>query len=168
MPILDPHALDVTSHSPDQTLRFGMRLGQLLQPLDVVCLSGELGAGKTTMAIGIGRGWGALEHVTSPTFVIINEYHRADGAELHHVDCYRLCNPADIPSSGLLERLDAGSALMIEWPEHVVAWLPEERLWIGMEYLGDEKRTLRFRPRGARFEQLLAAFRRATFGEQVV
>ena len=62
---MDAHALDFISYNPDQTLRYGVKLGQLLQPRDLICLSGQLGAGKTVLAIGIGRGWGALEQVTT-------------------------------------------------------------------------------------------------------
>ncbi len=167
MPILDPHGLDFTSQSAEQTQRFGMRIGQLLQPGDVVCLSGELGAGKTTLAVGIGRGWGVLEQVTSPTFVIVKEYHRADGSALHHVDAYRLGSETDIVSSGFPERLDAQKTLLIEWPEHVTDWLPQERLWISLDYLGNERRALHLNPHGARFEQLMVVFRKATFGQQV-
>ena len=167
MPILDQHALDVSSLSSEQTQRYGMRIGQLLQPGDVICLSGELGAGKTTLAAGIGRGWGALEQVTSPTFVIVNEYHRADGAELHHVDCYRLDSELDVISSGLPERLDNGTTLLIEWPEKVAGWLPDSRLRVMLKYLDDERRTLHFDPFGGRFESFMSMFRKATFGKQV-
>ncbi|MFQ5408581.1 MAG: tRNA (adenosine(37)-N6)-threonylcarbamoyltransferase complex ATPase subunit type 1 TsaE [Anaerolineales bacterium] len=167
MPILDPHALEVTSLSPEQTQRYGMRIGQLLQPGDVICLSGELGAGKTTLAAGIGRGWGALEKVTSPTFVIVNEYHRADGAELHHVDCYRLESELDINSSGLPERIENGATLLIEWPEKAAGWLPAAMLQVDLEYMEDERRTIHLRPNGRRFESFMAAFRKSAFGQQV-
>ena len=86
-----------------------------------------------------GGGWGALEQVTSPTFVIVNEYHRADGSALHHVDAYRLGSEADIVSSGFPERLDAQKTLLIEWPEHVTDWLPQERLWISLDYFGERE-----------------------------
>ena len=70
MPILNEWTLDFISNSVAQTERLGARLGQLLQVGDLICLSGELGAGKTAMARGIGRGWGTTLRVTSPYFYI--------------------------------------------------------------------------------------------------
>jgi len=74
MPILPPHAFEVFSHSPEQTRRVGIRLGSLLQVGDIVCLEGDLGSGKTTLVQGITQGWGSPSKVTSPTYVIVNEY----------------------------------------------------------------------------------------------
>ena len=82
MPILSPHSLEIISRSPEQTRRVGMRLGAMLQVGDVVGLCGELGSGKTTLVQGIGAGWGSLDAVTSPTFVLVNVYRRTDGQNL--------------------------------------------------------------------------------------
>ncbi len=75
-PILDPHSCELISLSPEQTRRVGMRLGALLQVGDVLALSGDLGAGKTTLMQGIASGWGSLDAVSSPTFVLVNVYRR--------------------------------------------------------------------------------------------
>ena len=163
MPIMNAHALDFMSYNYEETLRYGVKLGQLLQPRDLVCLSGHMGAGKTVLAIGIGRGWGALEQVTSPSYVLANEYSRADGAQLHHLDCHRMVQPGDAEHICLDERLAAGASLMVEWPENIVAALPGERLWIGMRYIEKEKRNMEIRAAGARFEKLLAGFRKTAF-----
>ncbi len=106
MPILDEHSLDFVSHSPEQTRRLGVRLGELLKPGDLVLLAGDLGAGKTTFAQGIARGWGSLDPVTSPTFVLVNEYRRADEARLFHFDAFRLDAPAEAVSLGLQEMIE--------------------------------------------------------------
>ncbi len=82
MPILDQNSLEYFSRSAEQTRRLGMRLGTLLKTGQGVYLSGELGSGKTTLVQGIAQGWGSIDHVTSPTFVLINEYHRPDGETL--------------------------------------------------------------------------------------
>ncbi|HEX6386596.1 MAG TPA: tRNA (adenosine(37)-N6)-threonylcarbamoyltransferase complex ATPase subunit type 1 TsaE, partial [Anaerolineae bacterium] len=80
MAILDKWTLDFVSNSVEQTVRLGVRLGELLQGRDLLCLSGELGVGKTALARGVGRGWGTALRVTSPTFVLVNEYPRvSDG-----------------------------------------------------------------------------------------
>ena len=163
MPIMDAHALDFISYNYDQTLRYGVKLGQLLQPGDLVCLSGHMGAGKTVLAIGIGRGWGALEQVTSPSYVLANEYSRADGAQLHHLDCYRLQQGGDAAHVCIGERLDAGASLILEWPENIAVELPSECLWIGISYVEEEKRNMEVRAAGERFEKLLAGFRQTAF-----
>jgi tRNA threonylcarbamoyladenosine biosynthesis protein TsaE len=86
MPILDDRNFEFFSHSPEQTRRLGIQLGKLLSQGDVICLEGNLGAGKTTLIQGLARGWGALDQVSSPTYVIVNEYGRPDGQTLFHVD----------------------------------------------------------------------------------
>lgn len=165
MPILDPWTLDFVSSSPAQTARLGVRLGELLQAHDLLCLSGELGAGKTALAQGIGRGWGTAVRVTSPTFTLINEYPRPhDGRILYHVDGYRLETAADVVTVGLEDILDGDGAIMIEWPERIAALLPPDHLWIELTYLNERRRALRFMARGARAQALLEAFKRSAFG----
>ncbi|CUS03468.2 conserved protein of unknown function [Candidatus Promineifilum breve] len=165
MAILDDRTLDFVSTSVAQTERLGIRLGELLEPRDVVCLSGELGAGKTTLARGIGRGWGTPLRVTSPTFVLVNEYPRSsDGAILYHVDCYRLERAADIATTGLEDILDAEAAAIIEWPEHIVDLLPADRLWITLTYDSPTRRRLRLSAIGPRAANLLVDFRKNAFG----
>ena len=90
MPILDAHMLEFFSRSPEQTRRIGMRLGALLKAGDIICLQGDLGAGKTTFTQGLAQGWGSLDSVSSPTFILVNLYRRADGEQLFHLDAYRL------------------------------------------------------------------------------
>lgn len=165
MAILDEHTLDFTSRSLEQTVRLGVRLGELLQPSDFVCLSGELGAGKTSLARGIGRGWGSSIRVTSPTFTLINEYPRQhDTRVLYHIDCYRLEQEADIITVGLDDIFDSDGAIMIEWPERIERWLPEDRLWIALSYVDEMRRNLRFTAVGPRSTVLLADFKRSAFG----
>src|SRR5512137_2849521 len=95
MPILDPHTFEFFSKSPEQTRRLGMRLGALLQPGDLVCLQGDLGAGKTTLVQGMAQGWGALDSVSSPTFVLVNSYRRPDSSPFFHFDAYRIDSPGE-------------------------------------------------------------------------
>jgi tRNA threonylcarbamoyladenosine biosynthesis protein TsaE len=165
MAILDERTLEFISSSVEQTVRLGVRLGELLAAGDVVCLSGELGAGKTVLARGMGRGWGTAVRVTSPTFTLINEYPRApDGVVLYHVDGYRLTRPGDVATTGLEDLLAAEAAIMIEWPERLASHLPGDRLDIALAYVNETKRSLRFSAGGARSERLLKEFRRRAFG----
>jgi tRNA threonylcarbamoyladenosine biosynthesis protein TsaE len=165
MPILDRWTLDFISSSLEQTVRLGVRLGELLQPGDVVCLYGDLGAGKTAVARGMGRGWGTGLRVTSPTFTLVNEYPRLkDGRILYHVDCYRLESAADVWTVGLEDILDDRQTIMIEWPERLAALLPTDRLEIHLAYLNETRRSLRFSATGPRAASLLADFKQSAFG----
>ena len=164
MPILDERSLDFISHAPEQTVRLGVRLGERLAAGGVLCLSGELGSGKTTFASGLGRGWGALEAVTSPTFVLVNEYRRADGQRLWHLDCYRLRSGAEAVAFGFDDLLGGQGVMLIEWPEHIREVLPPERLQLSLRWVDAEKRGFRMEALGARYETLLKEFRRAAFG----
>ena len=165
MAILDDRTLDFVSTSVAQTERLGIRLGELLEPRDVICLSGELGAGKTALARGVGRGWGTPLRVTSPTFVLVNEYPRpSDGVTLYHIDAYRLERAADIVTVGLEDILDSEAAVMIEWPEHILEMLPADRLWISLSYDSPTRRRLRLNAGGPRSTILLGDFRKNAFG----
>ena len=167
MPILPPNAIDFISRSLEQTTRLGARLGELAQPGDVIALSGELGAGKTAFAAGFGPGFGALEAVSSPTFVFAHEHRRsADRVRLYHIDCYRLDGALDADSIGLSDMLAGEAVLLIEWPERILPLLPAERLWITLAAVDDEptRRQITFQASGARSEALLEQFRRRAFG----
>jgi tRNA threonylcarbamoyladenosine biosynthesis protein TsaE len=149
-----------TSHHPTETQALGASLGALLRPGDVICLSGDLGAGKTAFTQGIGRGWGALEPVTSPTFVLIHEHRRdADHAVLYHVDCYRLHGPSDAWGIGLEDLWHGEGFVVIEWPENIQAALPTEHLWVTFAIVGEQERQLTFEARGERYQSLLSALR---------
>ncbi|MCA9975180.1 MAG: tRNA (adenosine(37)-N6)-threonylcarbamoyltransferase complex ATPase subunit type 1 TsaE [Anaerolineales bacterium] len=165
MAILDKWTLDFISSSVTQTERLGVRLGELLQVQDLICLSGELGAGKTALARGIGRGWCTSLRVTSPTFTLVNEYPRLhDGRILYHIDCYRLESNLDIATVGLDDILDGFGAVMIEWPERITSLLPEDCLWVQLAYLNETRRSLRFIAKGERAAALLEEFKRSAFG----
>lgn len=166
MPILDQRSLDFITHSPEQTARFGMRLGERLAAGDVLTLSGELGSGKTTFVGGLGRGWGALDPVTSPSFVLVNEYRRADGLCLWHLDCYRLTSGVEALDLGFEDLLDSNGVVVIEWPEHILEALPPESLALNLRWVDDTKRGFRLEAHGARYETLLSEFKKAAFGKQ--
>jgi tRNA threonylcarbamoyladenosine biosynthesis protein TsaE len=163
MPILDPNTLEFFSRSPEQTRRIGIRLGTLLQPGDVICLSGDLGSGKTTFTQGIAQGWGSADNVTSPTFVLVNMYRRPDGHSLHHLDAYRLASAMEAEDLDLTLMMENG-ALIVEWAEKVQDVLPSEHLWIAMRWMDDEVRGMVFDPHGSRYKGLLSEFRRLVFG----
>jgi tRNA threonylcarbamoyladenosine biosynthesis protein TsaE len=163
MPILDAHTFEFFSRSPEQTRRLGMRLGAYLQPGDLICLQGDLGSGKTTLVQGVARGWGALDDVSSPTFVLVNTYRRPDGGQLSHFDAYRVESLGEAEELDLDELLAQGP-LFIEWPERVEPILPANRLWVWLEYDSEEHRSMRFAAQGPRYEVLLNALRKTIYG----
>src|SRR5215510_12169441 len=141
MPILDSHTMDFFSRSPEQTSRIGSRLGGVLQTGDVICLQGELGAGKTTFVQGIAKGWGSVDAVSSPTFILVNVYRRADYSQLFHMDAYRLDSTPEAEELDLDSML-ADGALIIEWPERMPGLIPSERLWVQLGHVDDEERQM--------------------------
>jgi tRNA threonylcarbamoyladenosine biosynthesis protein TsaE len=163
VPILDEHTFEFFSRSPEQTRRIGMRLGGVLEPGDLVCLQGELGAGKTTLVQGVAQGWGSLDPVSSPTFVLVNEYRRPDGSQLFHMDAYRLESGAEAAELDLDWMLAQG-ALVIEWPERVQGILPADALRVYLDAVAEEQRQMRFNARGTRYDHVLAQLQRTMFG----
>jgi tRNA threonylcarbamoyladenosine biosynthesis protein TsaE len=163
MPILDPRTVEFFSRSPEQTRRLGFRLGSLLHPGDLVCLSGDLGAGKTTLVQGIAQGWGSLDTVSSPTFVLVNEYRRPDGHCLFHLDAYRLASSWEAEDLDL-DRMMENGPLIVEWPERIKSVLPPAYLWIALRWLADEQRGMTFNGQGEHYAGLLAEFRKKVFG----
>lgn len=148
-------AVDVESDSPVQTAGLAARLAVAAEPGDVVCLWGELGAGKTVFAKGFGVGLGATETVNSPTFILMAEYHAR--LPLFHLDLYRLEGPADAIEGGLLDERQAAGVVVVEWPDRLGAALPPERLDVWIDGTGDEPRRIRLQAHGARYRRYLDA-----------
>lgn len=163
MPVLDRQSLEFISRSAEQTRRIGMRLGALLRPGDLVCLVGDLGAGKTTLVQGIAAGWGSRDAGNSPTFVLVNVYRRMDGGRLYHLDAYRLSGAAEAIDLDL-EALLEGGPLVIEWAERIQGALPSERLWITLRWADENQRDMIFTAAGQRYEALLHQLRKQVFG----
>lgn len=163
MPILDAHMLEFFSRSPEQTRRIGLRLGGLLKPGDVICLQGDLGAGKTTFTQGLAQGWGSLDSVSSPTFILVNQYRRADGSKLFHMDAYRLDSVPEAEELDLDSMLAEG-ALIIEWPERLGDLIPKEHLHIRLEHISEEHRQMNFHAHGKHYDNLINSIRQAMVG----
>ena len=167
MPLIPPQSLELISHSAEQTRRAGIRLGALLEPGDLVCLIGDLGAGKTTLVQGISAGWGSLDAANSPTFVLVNVY-RKPGSSLFHLDAYRLSGPAEAEDLDL-DAMIEGGPLVIEWADRIQEALPPERLWVTLRWVsvyeaGDTQRDIMFTAHGERYVSLLAELRKRLFG----
>ena len=136
------------SPSPAHTFLLARAIGEMLEPADVLALSGELGAGKTFFACGAARGLGVPEQipVTSPTFTIINEY--AGRLRLYHIDLYRLGGPEDAETLPWREALFGNGVSIIEWPERFGKLLPSSRWDIRITITGEESRRIAVWARG--------------------
>jgi tRNA threonylcarbamoyladenosine biosynthesis protein TsaE len=165
-PILGENVLEFVSHGSNQTRRLGARLGALLRGGDTLCLEGELGSGKTCLAQGVGRGWGVMQTLISPSYVLIREYDRpSDDLLLFHIDLYRMGDVDEAADLGLDEILAANDAVaVVEWADRARALMPPTHLWIRLEHIDSTRRALRFEAQGERHMTLLRDFRREAFG----
>ncbi|MBM3959606.1 MAG: tRNA (adenosine(37)-N6)-threonylcarbamoyltransferase complex ATPase subunit type 1 TsaE [SAR202 cluster bacterium] len=119
------------SESESRTIEIGRCVGKRLEPGDVVLLIGELGAGKTRFVQGIVEGIGLDEPARSPTFVLVSEYEGR--VRLLHSDLYRLASTAEVDDLGLLESVEEGAALAVEWADRARAAFPSDALMVTIE-----------------------------------
>ena len=132
-----------TFYSADQTIDFGYDLGCKLSSGSIVCLYGDLGAGKTTFIKGLAAGAAGVDikQVNSPTFVYLNIYqgHRT----VYHFDLYRLRNADEFLSMGFDEMLWSDGICCVEWSERISELLPPGSIKITLQHAGEDKRLLR-------------------------
>lgn len=162
-------ALDVISHSPEQTRHIGTRLGRLARPGDVYLLRGPLGSGKTTFVQGLARGLEVEGYVQSPTFILATEHRGRLPDEtpvaLYHIDLYRLEDPGELSTFGLMDYLDDPSGIVvIEWPERVSPDVFEQYLLIELEFVAESKRRIALYPHGERYRALVEQLRTEVAG----
>ena len=132
--------LSFTTRSPAETQSLAERLATLLQPGDVLAYTGPMGAGKTTFTVGLARGLGSTDWVSSPTFALVQEYRGP--RPLCHFDFYRITGEEDLYATGFFDYLDGRRILAVEWSERVPEALPEKAIRIGFEPLGGDVRRI--------------------------
>ncbi|MBI5701196.1 tRNA (adenosine(37)-N6)-threonylcarbamoyltransferase complex ATPase subunit type 1 TsaE [Candidatus Saganbacteria bacterium] len=130
----------LTTHSAEETVELGKKIGQELKPNDIVALYGGLGAGKTTLVQGIGLGLGIGEMITSPTFILINEY--PGRIPLYHIDLYRLDDISQVEDLGIEEYFSKGGVCIIEWAEKLGNLLPKNAKTIKIEIVSENERKI--------------------------
>lgn len=134
------------SKSVEETIGAGYEFGKQLKPGDVVCLTGDLGAGKTHFVKGVASYFGIKpEKVSSPTYTLIHEY--TGELPVYHFDCYRLKSEEEAIEIGAEEYFYGEGVCLIEWPEKIGSLIPEEAIWIQISHLPDQKRELIFHPK---------------------
>lgn len=156
--------LEITSSSPEETMKIGSSLGSALRAGDVIAMIGELGAGKTTLIKGICQGAGVTSLVTSPTFVLLHCY--KGRIPIYHLDLYRLQGERDLNDLGIEEYLGGEGALLVEWGEKIEQWLQSRIpfLKVNLTGPGDDPQLVSIRhltlsEAGAPFPHLLEALR---------
>jgi tRNA threonylcarbamoyladenosine biosynthesis protein TsaE len=128
------------SDDAERTRAIGAALARAAQPGDLVCLWGDLGAGKTELAKGFARGLGVSSTVTSPSFILIAEYEAR--LPLFHVDLYRLADAADVFHGGLMDDRRTSGVTLLEWPDRLGRALPAVRLDVRISGSGEDRRSI--------------------------
>jgi tRNA threonylcarbamoyladenosine biosynthesis protein TsaE len=146
--------LKFNTKSVEETSKIGEQLGKLLNKGNIVCLSGDLGAGKTAFSKGIAKGLGVEDYVTSPTYTIINEYEGR--LPLYHFDVYRLNNVEEMYELGYEEYFFGDGVVVLEWADVVRDIIPGERLWITiLNTKGDNSREIIVEPTGEVYDNIV-------------
>jgi tRNA threonylcarbamoyladenosine biosynthesis protein TsaE len=134
------------SQDPDATSALGSALATVARAGDLICLWGDLGAGKTHLAKAFGAGLGVAETISSPSFILMAEY--TGRLPLFHIDLYRLSDASDVLAGGLIDDRQSAGVTLVEWPDRLGPALPAVRLDIVIDGSGDEPRTLSIRAVG--------------------
>ena len=132
----------IVTKTAEETMELGRKLGELLEPGNVVALTGDLGAGKTTLTKGVAVGMGIKDDIHSPTFTLIHEHH--GNKILYHIDLYRLESELDVESLGIEEYIHSNAITFIEWAERMQSLLPKQRLDINISLEKDDSRVFTF------------------------
>lgn len=140
--------IEITTLSAAETIDLGRRLGAAMHGGEVVALVGDLGAGKTHLIKGIAIGLEAeqSEHVSSPTFVLVNEYFGRGGlVHIYHIDAYRVESVREFEALGFDEYCRPDSVVLVEWADKVADAVRDyEPIRIELSHAGKDRRTLRF------------------------
>ncbi|MCB8816975.1 tRNA (adenosine(37)-N6)-threonylcarbamoyltransferase complex ATPase subunit type 1 TsaE [Desulfosporosinus shakirovi] len=148
----------VTSLTFERTQELGKQLSECLLGGDVVGLTGDLGAGKTAFAQGIGKGLGVVGPMTSPTFTLIHEYEsliKGTKIRLIHMDLYRLRHPEEAEVIGIEDAFVDDAICLIEWPEIAEDYLPDDCLNVEIRGSGEMPREIIFHAKDSSWEQRL-------------
>ena len=133
---------EIVTHSAEETIARGREIGAHLKAPVLVLLSGDLGAGKTTLTKGIVSGLGAAaeEEVTSPTFTLVHKYER--GARVYHVDLYRIADLHDLETLGLEDVFSEKAIVIVEWPDRLQLRMDWPIVRIALEHVSEDARRI--------------------------
>ena len=157
--------LKIVTQSPEETRAIGLALGGSARPGFVYLMSGELGAGKTTLTQGVLEGLGSDDKARSPTFVLATEYEGR--LPLYHIDLYRIDAISELSELGLDEYFEGNGLSVVEWADKAAGHLPAEHLSIHFEHAGESSRRLRMKSTSPEYMAVLDAVREVAAAQQV-
>ena len=131
--------MEVLSHSPEDTEQFAFNLAAKIKAPRVICLTGDLGAGKTAFTRGFARYFGIEKGVSSPTFIIMHRYMGSEA--INHYDLYRIGDFDELLDIGFEEQIENGISI-IEWPDNFMEYLPADKLVIKITRTGENERLI--------------------------
>jgi tRNA threonylcarbamoyladenosine biosynthesis protein TsaE len=146
------------SHSEEETILFGEKIGELVEGGQIILLSGDLGVGKTILVQGIGAGLEVDEDITSPTYNLINEYEGQ--LSLYHMDLYRLEEEEELYDLGFEEYIESDGVVVIEWPDIAYDLLPPDFIYIKFELIDNDVRKILLEAEGEKGIKLLEGLRK--------
>lgn len=145
-----------SSSSPEDTEKLGECLGSVVKKRYIICLSGDLGVGKTEFVKGLARGMGIEDYITSPTFTIVNEYQGR--LPLYHFDVYRINDVDEMYEIGCEEYFFGDGVTVIEWAEIIESIIPKENIQIDISKdleISENHRNIRIKTNGGLYDDLL-------------
>ncbi len=141
--------------SVESTIKLGNSLGTIVKPGDIICINGDLGTGKTHFTKGVAKGLKIADHITSPTFTIVNEY--KGRLKLYHFDVYRVNDPDEIEAIGFDEYIFSDAVSIIEWSNYIEELIPKEHISIEIKKvpeLGTDFRKIILQCFGDRYDYI--------------
>ena len=151
--------IDLFTHSSEETQKLGEEISIFLFEGSVITLDGDLGAGKTTLTKGVGKGLGIDEEINSPTFNILKCYFN-DKLNLYHIDAYRLEDvPAEGKNIGLEEVIEGDGVCLIEWPLYIKEMIPFDSLSVEIHNVGGNERKITLSSNSPKYKNLLEALK---------
>jgi len=147
--------MNFITNTVEETIELGKKIGRSLKPGDIVCIDGDLGSGKTHLTKGIALGLGIDEHITSPTFNIVNEYEGR--IKLYHFDVYRVNDPDEIAAIGFDEYIFSDAASVIEWSDYIKELIPDDHIQINIANESETRRNINIQFFGKRYDNIKEA-----------
>ncbi|MBP1743145.1 MAG: uncharacterized protein H6Q58_123 [Firmicutes bacterium] len=144
--------MNFITNTVEETIEIGRRIGKSLKPGDIVCIDGDLGSGKTHLTKGIALGLGIDEHITSPTFNIVNEYEGR--LKFYHFDVYRVNDPDEIAAIGFDEYIFSDAVSVIEWSDYISELIPDEHIQIRITKESETRRSISIQWFGKRYDYM--------------
>ena len=144
--------MNFITNTVEETIELGKKIGRSLEPGDIICIDGDLGSGKTHLTKGIALGLGIDEHITSPTFNIVNEYEGK--IKLYHFDVYRVNDPDEIAAIGFDEYIFSDAVSVIEWSDYIKELIPDDHIQINIANESETRRSINIEFFGKRFDNV--------------